>query len=186
MSASNAVCTPLVESQWPTASVADPQWYAVHTRSQHEKAVINQLERRGFQTFLPLIREVHRWSDRRKIVQLPLFSCYAFVHMRLLPELWYKVMQTSGVLGLVGARGEGIPVPENQIEALRTLLSSDVPCTLCPFLQIGQRVRIRGGALDGIEGLLMARNGDRTLVISVDPIQRSIAVRIDQYQVEAI
>ena len=186
MSAINSICAPMIEPQWSAASAADPQWYAVHTRSQHEKAVINQLERRGIQTFLPLISEVHRWSDRRKIVQLSLFSCYAFVHMRLLPELWYKVMQTSGVLGLVGARGEGIPVPESQIEALRTLLSSDLPCTLCPFLQIGQRVRIRGGALDGIEGLLMARNGDRTLVISVEPIQRSIAVRIDQYQVEAI
>lgn len=186
MSAINSICAPMIEPQWSAASAADPQWYAVHTRSQHEKAVINQLERRGIQTFLPLISEVHRWSDRRKIVQLPLFSCYAFVHMRLLPELWYKVTQTSGVLGFVGARGEGIPIPESQIETLRTLLSSDVPCTLCPFLQIGQRVRIRGGALNGIEGLLTARNGDRTLVISVEPIQRSIAVRIDQYQVEGI
>jgi transcription antitermination factor NusG len=106
--------------------------------------------------------------------------------MRLLPELWYKVMQTNGVLGFVGARGEGIPIPESQIGNVRALLSSDVPYTLCPFLQVGQRVRIRGGALDGIEGLLIARNGDRTLVISVEPIQRSLAVRIDQYEVEAI
>jgi transcription antitermination factor NusG len=182
----NPICAPSLEPQWSATPVAEPQWYAIHTRSQHEKFVVNQLEQRGIKTFLPLISEVHRWSDRRKVVQLPLFSCYAFVHMRLLPELWYKVTQTSGVLGFVGARGEGIPIPESQIETLRTLLSSDVPCTLCPFLQIGQRVRIRGGALNGIEGLLTARNGDRTLVISVEPIQRSIAVRIDQYQVEGI
>jgi transcription antitermination factor NusG len=182
----NPICTPLVEPQWLAAPVAEPQWYAVHTRSQHEKAVVNQLERRGIKTFLPLASEVHRWSDRRKVVQLPLFSCYAFVHMPLLPELWYKVMQTSGVLGFVGVRGEGVPIPESQIESLRALLSSDVPHTLCPFLQVGQRVRIRGGALDGIEGLLVARSGDRTLVISVEPIQRSIAVRVDEYHVEAI
>jgi len=148
--------------------------------------VVNHLERLGIGTFLPLISEVHRWSDRRKIVQLPLFSCYAFVRLQLLPELWYKVMQTNGVLRFVGIRGEGIPIPENQIESLRAVLSTDVPYALCPFLQVGQRVRICGGALDGIEGLLTARNGDRTLVISVEPIQRSIAVRIDQYQVEAI
>jgi len=182
----NPICAPLFEPQWLSAPVAEPQWYAVHTRSRHEKLVVNQLERRGIKTFLPLISEVHRWSDRRKIVQLPLFSCYAFVHIQLLPELWYKVMQTNGVLRFVGVRGEGIPIPESQIENLRALLSSDVPYALCPFLQVGQRVRIRGGALDGIEGLLIARNGDRTLVISVEPIQRSIAVRIDQYQVEAI
>lgn len=186
MSTVNPICAPLFEPEWSAAPAAAPQWYAVHTRSQHEKAVVNQLERRGIETFLPLISEVHRWSDRRKVVQLPLFSCYTFVHMRLLPELWYKVKQTNGVLGFVGARGEGIPVPESQIENLRTLLSSDAQYTLCPFLQIGQRVRIRGGALDGIEGLLTARNGDRTLVISVEPIQRSIAVRIDRYQVETI
>lgn len=106
--------------------------------------------------------------------------------MQLLPELWYKVMQINGVLSFVGVRGEGIPIDESQIESLRALLSSGVPYSLCPFLQVGQRVRIRGGALEGIEGLLTARNGDHTLVISVEPIQRSIAIRVDQYQVEAI
>jgi transcription antitermination factor NusG len=182
----NPICAPLFDPQCSAASVAGTQWFAVHTRSQHEKFVVKQLERRGIETFLPLISEVHRWSDRQKLVRLPLFPCYTFVHMQLSPELWYNVMQTSGVLGFVGVRGEGIPIPENQIENLRVLLASDVPYTLCPFLQVGQRLRIRGGALDGIEGLLIARNGDRTLVVSVEPIQRSIAVRIDQYQVEAI
>jgi transcriptional antiterminator NusG len=186
VSAVNPICSPLEEPPWPVVSAADPQWYAVHTRSHHEKAVVNQLGRRGIETFLPLISEVRRWSDRRKMVQLPLFSCYAFVRMRLLPELWYKVTQSSGVLGIVGSRGKGIPIPDCQIEQVRALVSSDVPYALCPFLQIGEHVRIRGGALDGIEGLLTARNGDCTLVISVEPIQRSIAVRIDQYQVEAI
>jgi len=166
--------------------VAEAQWYAVHTRSRQEKVVVSQLEHRGIRSFLPMVKEVHRWSDRQKVVQLPLFSCYAFVHVKLLPELWYKVMQTSGVLRFVGVRGEGVPIPEGQIESLQSVLSSAAPFELCPFLKVGQRVRIRGGALDGIEGLLTARNGDRTLVISVEPIQRSISVRIDQYQVETI
>ena len=185
MSVLNSSCAPLFEPQWLAAPVAEPQWYAVHTRARHEKSVVNQLERRGVKTFLPLTSEVHRWSDRRKVVELPLFSCYAFVHIRLSPELWYQVIQTSGVLQFVGNR-VGIAIPDDQIESIRAVLSSDIPYALCPFLQVGQRVRIRGGALDGIEGLLTARNGDRTLVISVEPIQRSIAVRIDQYQVDAI
>ena len=148
--------------------------------------MVKQLERQGIKTFLPLISEVHQWSDRRRVIQLPLFSCYAFVHIRLVPELWYRVIQINGVLRFVGHRGEGTPIPESQIEHLRTLLESDVPYTLCRFLQVGQRVRIRGGALDGIEGLLTARNGDRTLVVSVEPIQRSIAVQVGQYHVEAV
>jgi transcription termination/antitermination protein NusG len=179
-------CAPSLGPQWSSVQVDEPQWYAVHTRSQHEKAVVNQLERRGIEAFLPLISETHRWSDRRKTVHLPLFSCYTFVHIRPLPELWYKVMQANGVLKIVGVGGMGTPIPGSQIESLRAVLAGVVPYELCPFLQIGQRVRVRGGALDGIEGLLTARSGGRTLVISVEPIQRSIAVRIDQYRVEAI
>ena len=161
-------------------------WYALHTRSQHEKAVAARLQGHGFTTFLPLATEVHRWSDRRKVVQMPLFSCYVFVKMRLAPEACAKVMRTSGVLRIVGGRGEGVPIPPSQIESVQRLVDSSLSYQLCPFLQVGQRVRIRGGALDGVEGLLIARSGDRTLVISVDPIQRSISVRIDEYRVEAI
>jgi transcription antitermination factor NusG len=172
--------------QWTARFGVEPQWYAIHTRSQHEKSVTAQLQAQGISIFLPLVTELHRWSDRRKLVQLPLFSCYTFLFMPFVPELWAKVLRVSGVLGFVGVRGQGVPIPENQIESIRTILASNAPYTLCPFLKVGQHVRIRGGALDGIEGMLVARSGDRIVVISVEPIQRSIAVRIDDYQVEPI
>jgi transcription antitermination factor NusG len=175
-----------VSQDWNARFGTKPEWYAVHTRSQHEKSVVSYLQGEGITTFLPLVTEVHRWSDRRKLVKLPLFSCYAFVRICLVPELWYKVMKTSGVLGFVGACREGIPIPEGQIESLRKIAGSSAPHTVCPFLKVGQRVRVRGGALDGIEGILIARNGDRKLVISVEPIQRSLAVTIDNYKVEPI
>ena len=92
----------------------EPQWYAIHTRSQHERAVAFRLQSEGVTTFLPLLSEVHRWSDRRKIVEMPLFSCYAFVHMRLVPEMWAKVLGVNGVLRVVGTRERGIPIPENR------------------------------------------------------------------------
>ena len=136
--------------------------------------------------FLPLVTELHRWSDRRKLVQLPLFSCYTFLYMPLVPELWAKVLRVGGVLGFVGVRGQGVPIPEKQIESIRTLQGINAPYTLCPFLKVGQQVRVRGGVLDGIEGILVSRNGDRTLVISVEPIQRSLAVQIGDYQVEPV
>lgn len=187
MSMTNPICAPLVAQPWAAPSIAEtPHWYAIHTRSQHEKSVVSQLEKQGVTTFLPLTTEVHRWSDRRKVVQLPLFSCYAFVHMRLLPELWYQVIQTSGVLRFVGAGREGVPIPESQIEGMKKLLSSNLPYTLCPFLRVGQRVRIHGGALDGLEGIFLSRKGEHTLVISVDGVQKSLAVSISGYQIESL
>jgi transcription antitermination factor NusG len=174
--------------EWVPASVAgsQPQWYAIHTRAQHEKAVVSHLKSEGIDTFLPLVSEIHRWSDRRKVVEVPLFSCYAFVNLCLVPEMWAKVLRVSGVLRFVGIRGEGVPIPENQVESLRALVSGKLPYSVYPFLKVGQRVRVRGGALDGVEGILIARNGNRTLVISVEPIQRSLAISIDGYQVQPI
>ena len=179
-------CEPMVVQAHGPFSGAGAQWYAIHTRAHHEKSVVSHLRRQGITTFLPLVSEVHRWSDRRKVVHLPLFTCYAFVRMRLAPEAWAKVMGVTGVLRFVGACGTGVPIPDSQIHAVQTLLSSSFSYQICPFLQVGQRVRIRGGSLDGVEGLLIARNGDRTLIISVEPIQRSLSVRIDDYKVEPL
>jgi transcription antitermination factor NusG len=169
-----------------SCSAEGAQWYALHTKPQHEKSVAAHLQRQGLTTFLPLVSEVHRWSDRQKVVQMPLFSCYTFVYLNLLPESWARVMSVTGVLRFVGGRQGGIPIPEPQIHAVQTLLTSKLPYTICPFLEVGQRVRIRGGALHGIEGILTGRNGDRVLIISVEPIQRSLSVRIGEYGVELI
>lgn len=167
---------------------AQPCWYAIHIRAKHEKHVAKHLEGQGIPTFLPLVNEIHRWSDRNKTVQVPLFSCYAFVNLIPVPELRAKIILTEGVLRFVGsaARGEGTAIPDSEIESVRTLVQSTARYSACPFLNIGQRVRVRGGSLDGIEGILVARNGSRTLVISVEPIQRSLAVSIDDYLVEPI
>ena len=186
MSSNSQIHEPIAAGQWTATSAVEPQWYAIHTRSQHEKSVSSQLEDRGITTFLPLVNELHRWSDRRKLVQLPLFSCYTFLHMPFVPELWAKVLRVGGVLGFVGVRGQGIPIPEKQIGSIRTLLGINAPYTLCPFLKVGQHVRVRGGSLDGIEGILVSRSGDRTLVISVEPIQRSLAVQLGDYRVEPV
>ncbi len=164
---------------------AESEWYALHTRPRHEKLVIQRLVERGVETFLPVITETHRWSDRKKSVQLPLFSCYVFA--RFIPNRSERlqVLRVSGVLGLVGSQGEGTPIPDEQIDAVRTLVEGSVPWSSHPFLKIGQRVRIRSGALNGMEGILVSRNGSDTLVISVDALQRSLAVRVEGYELEA-
>ena len=161
-------------------------WYALHTRPRHEKIVTQRLEERGVTTFLPLLTQVHRWSDRKKKVELPLFSCYVFARFAPKRDERLRVLRVEGVFSLVGAQGEGAPIPIDQIEAIRSLMECGVPWASHSYLTIGQRVRIRSGALDGMEGILLSRNGDQSLVISIDAIQRSLSVRVEGYEVEAI
>jgi transcription termination/antitermination protein NusG len=174
------------EESIPMAAAEVGNWYALHTRPRHEKLVVQRLTERRVETFLPTVTEVHRWSDRKKKVELPLFSCYVFA--KFIPNRIERlnVLRVSGVLSLVGSQGEGTPIPDSQVDAVRTLLDGEIPWSSHPFLKIGQRVRIRGGAMEGLEGILTGRNGNETLVISVDAIQRSLAVRVEGYQVEAI
>jgi transcription antitermination factor NusG len=177
---------------WEIAQPAPPvvseveNWYGLQTKPRHEKIVMQRLQERGVTAFLPLVTEVHRWSDRKKSVQMPLFSCYVFAKFVPNREERLRVLRVEGVFGLVGDRGDGAVIPEEQIDAVRSLVDRQLPWSSHPFLKIGQRVRIRSGALDGMEGILVSRNGDRTLVISVDAIQRSLAVRVEGYEVEAV
>jgi transcription antitermination factor NusG len=162
------------------------QWYAVRTRSRHEKIVTEQLDRQGIQNFLPLVKRTRQWSDRAKEVELPLFSGYTFVRMALFSPDRLRVLQTHGVAGLVGVGGVGLPIPDAQIENLKTVLANRIAFEDHPFLQVGQRVRIRGGALDGVEGLLEAHKDSRTMVISIEPIHRSLSISVEGYRVEPV
>jgi transcription antitermination factor NusG len=161
-----------------------PRWYALRTRSRHEKMVAKQLENQGIESFLPLTEQVRNWSDRRQRVEMPLFSGYTFLRIAPSPRDRVRVLQTQGVVGFVGVHGAGTAIPDEQIEDIKTLVSRRIPFAERPFLSIGQRVRVRGGALDGLRGILVAENDDRSLVISVEPMQRSLAVRVSGYEVE--
>jgi len=168
-----------------TATIAE-SWFAIQTRARHEKAVAQRLREKEIATFLPLFKSVHRWSDRRKTVELPLFSCYVFVRLAPRNDQRLKVLVEDGVVTFVGNRGQGTPIPNEEIEAVRTLLLKQLPYGSYPFLKIGQRVRVRSGALSGVEGILISQSGDSTLVLSIDAIQRSLAVSIVGYDVEPI
>jgi len=162
------------------------RWYALQTRSRHERVVNHQLQMRGFSTFLPFVTEVHRWSDRRKLIETPLFPCYVFVRLVPTSEARVRVLRSDGVVRFVGQHAEGTPIPDEQIESVRTLLSHRVPWASQPFVTVGQRVRIHGGALEGVEGFVVSGDGHDTLVVSVDAIQRSLAVRIRGYDIEIL
>ena len=173
-------------SQLPPLGFApeESSWYAVHTMARHEKRVAAQFEEKRVCTFLPLLHQVHRWSDRRSIVEIPMFSCYAFVRMVQTVEERLKVLRTPGVLGFVGSERQGTSIPDQQIESLRKAVSKKIPCLPHPFISVGKRVRIRGGSLEGVEGILMRQGGDHSLVISVALLQRSVSIRVEGYDIE--
>src|ERR1041385_2875914 len=101
------------------------QWFAVNTYAKHEKAVAQEARESGIITFLPLVRQVRQWSDRRKVVELPLFSCYLFVKLLPRNDERVRVLRVNGVLKFVGPGGVGIPIPEEQIHAVRTLVEEE-------------------------------------------------------------
>jgi transcription antitermination factor NusG len=162
------------------------RWYALHTRARHEKAIEGRLRDQGMEAFVPTTTEVHRWSDRKKKVEVPLFSCYVFLRCALSSEDRTRVYRVESVHGFVGSRGSSLPIPDEQIEGIQKVLTQTAPWRSYPFLKVGQRVRVRGGAMDGVEGVFLSENGDHSLIISVDAIQRSMAVRIDGYDVEPV
>src|SRR5579864_4564870 len=166
-------------------SMQAAQWYSIQTRYRFERKVTAQLQHKGLQTFLPLLEEFHRWSDRRQPIYIPLFSGYTFARLDVSTALRRELLHTEGVIGLVGSRGAAIPIPAKQIDNLQMLLSQRVPCYLHAFLKVGQRVRIRGGCLDGLEGIL-ANRGDKNLVIAIESIQRAVAITIEGYELELI
>jgi transcription antitermination factor NusG len=164
----------------------EQHWYAVQTRSRHEKSVTTLLQTYGIHAYLPLVPEVHEWSDRRKTVQVPLFSGYVFVHTSDSNDAISRIIRTEGVVFVLGNRSRGTPIPSEEIDSIKALLTHKIPYRNHSFLEIGQRVRIRGGALNGVEGILLEQKSETSLVISVNMIQRSLAMRVDGYEIEAI
>jgi transcription antitermination factor NusG len=152
-------------------------WYAIYTRSRHEKKVAANLEEKRVEVFLPLRSVLSRWKDRRKEVQLPLFSGYLFV--RIHREQRLPVLQTSGVVRFVG-NGDGLdPVPEEQIISIQRLMESGLRYDPYPYLKEGMQVRVVRGPLKGVEGILIDKRKKHLLVLSVDMIQQSAAMQVD-------
>jgi transcription antitermination factor NusG len=164
----------------------DFSWFAIHTMSRHEKKVSAELSRRGITTFLPLLNQRRRWSDRYQEIAVPLFPCYSFVRLPPSSKELHWVMRIRGVVGLVGNQGCGTAIPDKEIEQVRRLLDQEGPCAIHPFLRVGQRVRILNGSLAGLEGILVSLNRDQSLVISIELIQQSLAVQISGYDLEVL
>lgn len=159
-------------------------WYALYTRFQHEKSAATLLQKKNFEVFLPVYRSMHRWCDRNQVVTLPLFPCYLFLRTSVNRKV--EVLRTGGVRWFVENGGQACEVPEVEIETLRRICSVGTGVLPHPFLKQGDRVRIRTGPLAGMEGLFVRTKNQYRVVVSVELVQKSVAVEVDLTSVEAV
>jgi len=162
---------------------SQPHWYAAYTCANHEKTTAAQMVQHGIGHFLPTYESVRRWKDRRVRLDTPLFPGYVFVFLALRDRI--NVLQVPGVVHLVSFNGHPAPLPTDLIADLRKWLN-ELRVEPHPFLTIGRRVRIRSGPLQGTVGILLRRKNDCRVVLSVDLIQRSVAVEVDLVDLELL
>ncbi|MGH7890184.1 MAG: UpxY family transcription antiterminator [Thermodesulfobacteriota bacterium] len=160
------------------------EWYAVYTVVRHEKAVNSALAEKEIETFLPLREVLSRWKDRKKRIQIPVFPGYLFVNIHL-KEMW-DVLNRRSVVRILGVKGIPIPVPVDQISAIKSLLESNLRYDPYPYFSEGREVIVINGPLQGIRGKIVEVRGNYRLILSVDLIQRSVSVEIDMKDVELV
>ncbi|MGB7547840.1 MAG: UpxY family transcription antiterminator [Terracidiphilus sp.] len=177
----------LTDSAEPRTDATLPggaNWYALYTRHQHERAVAHHLEQMGFDVFLPLYREVHQWKDRRKSVLMPLFPSYVFFSGDL--DRRFQILNTPGVFSLVCSGAKVGVIPAAELEAVRRAMTNPMPLEPHPFLQCGERIRVRSGPLAGIEGIVARRKDSLRIVLSVEMLRRSVSVEVEEEIVERV
>lgn len=159
-------------------------WFAIQTRPSFEQSVSRALEMKGFDSFVPTYKEPHAWSDRVKILDVPLFPGYVFWRKdgdRTLPAL-----TTPGVRSIVSFGRVPAPIPDSEIESVRRFIAADLDVKPWPFLYVGQTVRVEKGPLAGVDGILQEFKGAYRVVVSISLLQRSIAAEVDGSWVRAI
>jgi transcription antitermination factor NusG len=161
-------------------------WYAIHTRSNFEQRIASELSLKGIDNFLPAYQEVHQWKQRKKVIAVPLFPGYVFVSLDNSPAARLTVLQTTGVVRILGNANESEPVPHEELEALRRIVESGQRCYSHPFLREGMRVRIRRGVLKGFEGTLSRFKNKMRVVTSVTLLCQSAAVEVDAHDLEMV
>jgi transcription antitermination factor NusG len=165
-------------------SEPEPRWFAVHTRHQHEHAVAASFLSKGLQIFFPSYEALHRWSDRKKRVTLPLFPGYLFFANEI--ERRSQIVSTPGVNGIVEVGKVPAEIPNSEIAAIRQMIESTLRVEPHPFLNDGDRVRILAGPLQGLEGIVLRKKDALRLVLSIELLGRSAAVEIDGCVVERL
>lgn len=176
----------IVAEAHPCSSLDPEPWYAIRTKSRHEKIVSKQLEKDGLEFYLPMIQQPRQWSDRNKLIDLPLFPGYVFVRLPHFPSKKVQILRKAGVIGFVGNARGAAPIPDHELNGVRLLVANRIPYASHPYLKVGQRIRVSDGALRGVEGILVRVGSKNGLVVSIDLIERSLVIELQGYAVQVI
>lgn len=152
-------------------------WYAVYTHPRHEKVVTEQLEAKCIETFLPTFVTESCWRDRRVRIQTPAFPGYVFIKINRSERS--KVFAIPGVVRILSYNGVPAPIDELEIEAVKLCIKRGATPAAHTFIEIGERVRVKTGMLEGVEGLIMRCKNGRRLIVPISLINQSIAVEVD-------
>lgn len=154
------------------------KWYAVYTHPRAEKRAYAQLLEKGIETYLPLLRTLRQWSDRKKWVEEPLFRSYLFVYVS--EKEYFDVLNTPGVVRYITFEGKAVPVPQKQIDAIKYFLNEETPETLPDpsSLAPGQTVEIVRGPLNGLKGELVDMQGQHKVRIQIDALGQYLHLSI--------
>lgn len=176
-----------VNSRAESARSAEAKWYALWTQSNCEQLVHDQLAAKGYHPFLPKLGAWSRRGGVRRLIDVPMFRGYLFLNHTMDKSSYIEVLKTRGVVRVLGERWDRLEVvPDSEIEAIQRVLRVRIPVLPYAYLREGQRVRITGGPLADIEGILVQRRPNKgLLVLSVDLLKRSIAVEVDCTRVAA-
>ena len=162
---------------------ATPAWYAIWTRSRHEQVVRDQLEKKGYDAFLPTVARWSRWKDRKKKIDWPLFPGYCFARFDRDERL--SILTCTGVVSIVSFDSEIASIPEQEIDGIRRLVGSDLQFDPCPFIREGMLVEVIGGPLKGVIGRLVRKGAHARLILAVDLIGQAVSVEVDAADVRA-
>lgn len=157
---------------------AEPRWYAVHTRSHHERTALKELQAQNFEAYLPEYRTMSRRKDRKKEIKRPLFPGYIFVRTPLSGGRRIAVLQTRGVVRIIGSGHQPVPVPDHELESVRLLLSNSEDAGPCPVTGKGQLVQVMEGPLRGVVGVVEAAK-KRKIIVSVELVGRAVSATLD-------
>ena len=156
----------------------ESRWYAVHTRSHHERTVHKELTAQKFEVYLPEYRTMSKRKDRKKEIRRPLFPGYVFVRTGLSDGKRIAVLQTKGVVRIIGAGYKPVPVPDHELESVRILLSNSDDAGPCPAAEKGQLVQVMEGPLRGVVGVVEAAK-KRKIVVMVELVGRAVSATLD-------
>lgn len=159
-------------------------WYAVHVRAKYERKAADALLSKGYECLLPSYRERRKWSDRTKVIELPLFPGYVFSRFDVEKRL--PILKTPGVIAVAGIGRIPQPLDAHEIEQIQRVTAADAPAQPWPFFKIGERVRIISGPLMGVEGLLAQRRGETRVVLAVTLLEKAISVQVGSDEIRPV